>query len=186
MDFSFSRQLLFQSSFFDWVYPLSEPWGKFTKQNYQNIHILIFKKEEYTCSSSVTKFGLWWRFPGLPLLDQERNDWGRHTSVWRGDTLRSRLDSVPHGVLTGDKHLCTDVSCGKKSQELLKSHEVGVSPYRRKWLRTNSELRLWSRDTKQIPEREWPQLRSVFLGYFLSQADPWALCLSKAVQNKTC
>lgn len=58
MDFSFSGQLLFQSSFFDWVYPSGEPWEKFTKQNYQNIHILIFKKEEYTCSSLESKFGL--------------------------------------------------------------------------------------------------------------------------------
>lgn len=33
VDFSFSRQLLFLSPFCDWVYPLSEPWEKFTKQN---------------------------------------------------------------------------------------------------------------------------------------------------------
>lgn len=58
MDFSFSRRLLFRSPFFDWVYPLREPWEKFTKQNYQNIHILIFKKEEYTCSSLKTKSSL--------------------------------------------------------------------------------------------------------------------------------
>lgn len=125
MDFSFSRRLLFQSSFFDWVYSLSKPWEKITKQNYQNIHILIFKKEEYTCSSLESKFGLWWRFPGPPLLGQEK--W-LGTACQCGEETRSGLGWTQFLMACSQEtNTCAQMSVVERKVRSFWSHTRWVS-----------------------------------------------------------
>lgn len=98
---------------------------------------------------------------GLPVLDQER--WlGRHTCQC-GEESCSGLGWT-HFLMPcwqeTDTWTQLDASCRKKSQELLKSHKVGVSYYRRKWEQILSE----DCDTEQAAILEKKKKREISVG----------------------